>query len=165
MGGEGTEHVGPGREPGSPARRPAPGTRVAVYLSRAWWALVVVYGVLIGVVGPLLIAEQRDSGYCESIDHPGDCGSAGAAFGIGLLMVGVGAAGLFAAAALRAGRPWGRWATAGAFGLWALVAAALAVQMVVRSDDGGLDSDVVGPLIGMGLALTVVVLALRSGPT
>jgi hypothetical protein len=101
--------------------------------------------------------DVRESGDCESLDHPEPCTEhLVALFGTGA--VGVGAWGAAAGVGLLRGRSWGRWSVLIVFSVWVVLATVWWVALA--GAPGGLDTGgIIIFAVMVGVFATVVVLA------
>lgn len=108
-------------------------------------------------------AQDREGGYCESIDHPAKCESEPLIGLVGFSLTGLGLWGAAAGGGLLLGRRWARRSAMFVFSVWALVVTAAFVATAV--DDGGLPlHGVLAWLLIVSLLVTIVVLAAGSPP-
>lgn len=139
------------------------GTWLAVQLARVVAVMVLLVGLMLLLLMPLLIADQRGGGYCESGDHPGDCESQVGYVAAGLAVTALGTWVLVAARALRRGRRWGPPAMVVTHGL-------LTTGLVVGGIASAMSADhaAAGDFVPLGLLVagtaTVTVLSARSAP-
>jgi hypothetical protein len=103
-------------------------------------------------------ADDRANGYCESIDHPGQCESEGLLGLAGFGLTGLGLGGVAAGVGMLQGRRWARRSAMVVFAAWALLTTAAFVATAV-SDDGLPLHGVLAWLVITGLLVTIVVLA------
>jgi hypothetical protein len=110
------------------------------------------------LVALAVAAENREGGYCESIDHPARCENEGLLALAGSGLTGLGLWGVAAGGGLLVGRWWARRSTMFVFSAWALLVSAAFVGTAV--DNGGLPlPEVLAWLLLVGLLLAIVVLA------
>lgn len=129
-------------------------------------SLVVTLVVLaVTLVALAVAADQRNGGYCESIDHPGSCTNDGLVALVGFGATGVGVWGAAAGVGLLRGRSGARRAVVVTSSVWAIVSAALVVALAPAPDGLGVVGMLIGPAI-VGYFVTIAVLAARlSLPT
>jgi hypothetical protein len=124
-------------------------------------SLVVTLVVLAATLVALLVAtDQRDGGYCESIDHPSSCTSEGLVALVGFGATGVGVWGAAAGVGLLRGRSGARRAVVITSSVWAIVSAALVVALAPTPDALGVGGMLIGMAI-VGCFATIAVLAAR----
>jgi hypothetical protein len=103
-------------------------------------------------------AQDREGGYCESIDHPARCESERLLGLVGLSVTGLGLWGAAAGGGLLLGRWWARRSAITVFSAWTTLVTAAFVATAV--DDGGLPvHGVLVWLLIVSLFVTIVVLA------
>jgi hypothetical protein len=74
-----------------------------------------------------IAADSRRGGYCESIDHPGECESEGLLALVGFSLTALGVWGVAAGAGMLRGRAWARRSAIVVMSAWALLITALFV--------------------------------------
>jgi hypothetical protein len=139
------------------------GTWLAVQLARIVAVLVVLMGVTSMFLMPILIADQRDGGYCESGDHPGDCESEGGYVFAGLGLAALGTWELAAARALRRGRRWGPPAMVVTHGLLTVGLAVGGIGSAVSAEHA-VPADYLPLGLLVATTATVTVLSTRARP-
>ena len=153
---------GTGVAAGSPHELSA---RVAGGLAVVWSSVVTLFGLMVAALVPLLVAADRNNGYCESIDHPGPCSSLTSAAVPGLVVAAVGLWGVASGVGLRRGRDWARWAVMLTFSLWS-VAMLVGLVGAAVSPEGSSAGGVIVMLLLVGMCVTIVVQAARArGPS
>jgi hypothetical protein len=93
----------------------------AALVGMLWSALVIVTGLVALYAIPVTEADVRESGDCESVDHPEPCAGALATFGPGVVLFGAGLWGGAVGVALLRRSRWARRAGTVTYSVWASV--------------------------------------------
>jgi hypothetical protein len=106
-----------------------------------------------------IAAQNRDGGYCETIDHPGECESEGLTAVVGFGLTSLGLWGAAAGGGLLLGRRWAPRSAMLVFSAWALLVTAAGVLTTADDEGGPAPGGVLAWLLIVGYFVVIAVLA------